>query len=62
MSNNSNSNLFERAQELLEYWDGTMWARVIERDINENDLEALYYHCAQAEKERSIQDDDYYVN
>lgn len=52
-------NIMEAAEEMLEYWDGTMWARVIERDLQTDDLEALHYHVSQAEKERSIQETEF---
>ena len=55
MSNN-NDNLMERAAEAMDEWQGTMWARVIERDLEVNDLEALKYHLAQAEAEQAIQE------
>ena len=59
MSNIQNDNLFERAEEQLEYWTNTMWARVIEADIDRNDLEALSYHVNEAEREMAIQEDNH---
>lgn len=58
MSNTINETLLSRAWEMIEYWTGTMHARVIERDLQENDLEALRYHVDQAEREMSIQEDE----
>lgn len=56
MSNTTNSDLMERAQEQLEYWTGTMWERLIQRDLTQNDLESLRYHLRQAEAEQSLQE------
>lgn len=53
MSNEVNTRLLERASEMIDYWEGTMHARILERDIASNDLEALQYHVAQAEAECS---------
>lgn len=47
----------ERAEGVLDYFTGTLWERVIDRDIQANDLEALAYHISQAEKEMAIQED-----
>lgn len=57
MSNKSNDILMERANEQLEYWTGTLWERLIQRDIDTQDLEALAYHVTQAEREQAIQED-----
>lgn len=62
MSNNINQALIERANEAMEYWTGTMWERVIERDLATHDLEALRYHLNEAEKEMSIQEDSIMVD
>lgn len=59
MSNNVNTNLLERAADLIDYWEGTVHARVLERDIDANDLEALKYHVSQAEAEMQMQEDNY---
>lgn len=58
MSHDINTQLFERAQEMLEYWTGTMWERMIQRDIEESDFETLRYHVVEAEKEMAIQEDE----
>ena len=42
---------------MTEYWTGTMHARILERDIEANDLEALRYHLVQAEHEMKMQED-----
>ena len=57
MSNTTNDKLMDSAQDMLEYWAGTLWERIIQRDLDANDLEALHYHVAQAYKEYSIQED-----
>lgn len=42
-------NVMQQAEEALEYWNSsTMWGRLIERDINDNDLEALRFHVDEA--------------
>jgi hypothetical protein len=56
MSNLVNDRLLERASEAVDYWTGTMWARLIEQDLKNNDLEALAYHVREAEKEEAIQE------
>lgn len=56
MSNEINTELLERAATQIDYWQGTMHARVIERDIETNDLEALRYHVDQAEREMYAQE------
>ena len=58
MSNQINDTLFDQARELAEYWVGTMWARLIEQDIDNNDLEALKYHIAQSKAEMSLQESE----
>lgn len=57
MANQSNTNIMERAQSVLEELTGTIWERIIERDIDANDLESLKYHVTLAEAELSIEDD-----
>lgn len=61
MSNQVNTNLLEKANEMCEYWTGTMHERVIQRDIEANDLEALQYHVAEAEREMRLQEDSILV-
>ena len=57
MSNQSNDQLYDKALEVMEYWTGTMWERVIQRDLDTDDLEALKYHVDQAYKEMALQED-----
>jgi hypothetical protein len=57
MSKEQNTLLLERASEQIDYWTGTMHARVIEADIDRDDLEALREHVVQAEREMAIQED-----
>lgn len=49
MSNNINSVLFDRASEMITYFEGKLPAKVIEADLDRNDLEALQVHVANAE-------------
>ena len=49
MSNLVNTELFERAAEMVTYFEGKLPAKVIEQDLKHNDLEALRYHVADAE-------------
>lgn len=57
MSNNVNTNIMERAAEVLEEVTGTIWEGIIQRDIDANDLEALAYHVREAEAELALQYD-----
>ena len=57
MSNLINDKLLEEAYEMTEYWAGTMWERMIQRDIECLDLDALKYHVNEARKEMAIQED-----
>lgn len=48
-------NVIEQAEIALEYWGSTaMWGRLIERDINDNDLEALEFHVNEANAQMSM--------
>jgi hypothetical protein len=48
-------NIMQRAEKALDYWDaGTMWARLIERDLDANDIEALEFHLKEAESEMEV--------
>lgn len=47
--NEVNNILLDRASEMYEYWVGTPIARVIERDVAQNDLDALRAHVLKAE-------------
>lgn len=49
--------LKQRAEISIEYWTGTMHARILERDIEANDEEALKYHLVIAEHEMQLQED-----
>lgn len=53
MSQEYNERLLERAAEMIDYWEGTPMARVLENDIKANDLEQLNVHVFQAEGEAS---------
>lgn len=58
MSNQLNTELIERVQELCEYWAGTMHERVLQRDLDTDDFEALKYHADQAQAEMRLQEDE----
>lgn len=58
MSNQVNTELFERAADLMDYWAGTMHERLIQRDLDSDDLEALKYHVDVAWKEMQLQEDE----
>lgn len=49
MSTEVNSQLFTRASEMVDQWEGTLVAKLIEHDLEINDLDALALHVAQAE-------------
>lgn len=47
--------LMEQAAIALEYWgSNTMWRRLIERDINDDDLEALQFHVDEANAQMNM--------
>lgn len=51
-------NIMQTAEKALEYWDeDSMWARLIERDIDANDLESLQFHVDEANNQMSMQED-----
>lgn len=56
MSNQINAQLFERAAEMIDFFEGKLPAQVIEQDLASNDLEALYQHVTLAEAEASRQE------
>lgn len=58
MSNNINQDLLERAYEVMEQETGTMWERMIKRDIESGDLESLRYHVVEAERHLAIEEDN----
>lgn len=50
-------NIMQRAEIALTYWEpDSMWARLIERDIDENDLEALQFHVDEADAQKEMQE------
>lgn len=49
MSNQVNTQLYERASEMIDQWEGTPIARVIEADLDRQDLDSLYQHVCYAE-------------
>lgn len=57
MSTDSITQLLEQASELLEEVTGTMWERIIQRDLDTQDYEALKYHVARAESELAMQEE-----
>lgn len=58
MSNTTNTTLIERANELMEHYAGTVAERVLQRDIDANDLEALRYHVSDYAAQKAIEDDN----
>ncbi len=49
MSTDINEQLFERAADMIDYFEGKLPAQVIEQDLANNDLEELALHVAEAE-------------
>lgn len=49
MEDEVNTELFERAAEMITYFEGKLPAQVLEADLASNDLEALYRHVTDAE-------------
>lgn len=58
MSNNVNTELLERASELIENYNGGLWDRILQRDIDAGDLDALKYHVHEAEAQKAIEDEN----
>lgn len=56
MSNLINTKLFERAAEMVDYWQGTIIARTLEEDLRQNDLRVLESHVSEAEATASQQE------
>lgn len=56
MSNNTNSELLDRAAEMVDYWEGTLHAELIRKALDENDLEQVLKATANAEAEASMQE------
>lgn len=57
MSQTVNSELFERASIVSDYFEGKLPAQVIEKDLERNDLEQLELHIYEAE---AIMSQEYY--
>ena len=57
MSNQTNTLLLEWAGELMEYFTGTVAERVLQRDIDAGDLEALRFHVSEYAAQKAIEDD-----
>lgn len=49
MSNSVNSELLERASEMITHYEGKLIAQVLEADLSRQDYEALQAHVTQAE-------------
>lgn len=48
-------NIMERAETALEFWDDeSMWTRLIQRDLDTNDMEALAFHLDNADSDMEI--------
>jgi hypothetical protein len=56
VSNQVNTDLFERAAEMIDEFEGKLPAQLIEQDLERNDLISLYNHVNQAEAEMSRQE------
>jgi len=50
MSNNENTRLFERAAECLSYFEGKLPAKLIQHDLDNDDLESLNQHVNEFER------------
>jgi hypothetical protein len=57
MSNQANTDLLERVEELMEYWEGTLHEKLLRQALDSNDLEQLAYIARQAENEMRLQED-----
>lgn len=49
MSTETNQELFDRAEQMVTYFEGKMPALLIEKDMETNDLEQLLIHVSGAE-------------
>lgn len=56
MSNNYNEELLERAAEAIDYFGDTTISKILEADIERNDLEGLVAHVAIAEAQMAQQE------
>lgn len=60
MSNQVNTELLERAAVQIDYWEGTLIAKSLRRDIETNDLEQLKYDLAKAEAQAAQEEMEAY--
>lgn len=58
MSHEANTRLFEEAAELIDYWQGTMHAKIMESHLEANDLDGLHESVAMARREMLNQEYD----
>lgn len=58
MSNLTNTLLLEQANDLMEYFTGTLHERLMQRALDTNDLEALRHHVVEAAAQRAIEEDN----
>lgn len=56
MSTAVNTELFERAEEMIDYFEGKVPAKIIEQDLKDNNLESLQLHVSEAEAMASQQE------
>lgn len=56
MSNNVNTDILERAAEMVGYWDGTIHAELIKVALNSNDLEQVRFNVVKAEADAARQE------
>lgn len=57
MSNNVNSRLLEEAYELIEYFTSTYIERILQRDIDANDIEALAWHVKEYRVQKEFEEE-----
>lgn len=51
MSNDTNTNLLEEANWYCDYWAGTLWEKLLDKAIKDNDLEYLAQLVGEARDE-----------
>lgn len=51
-----NDQLKQRVSEAIDYWEGTMHARILRQALKHNDYEALEYLVNIAEEEMALQE------
>lgn len=56
MSDMTNDRLYERAENCMAYFENELPARLIERDLDTFDLEALAFHVKEAEAMMAMQE------